>query len=71
VTSSSTDRASISGAGTQADRYSLWPSLSGDGRHVAFWTSTTNLVTPDTNGTTSDVIVRANPVPTRPPAGAR
>ena len=36
--------------GMQADGSSIWPSISADGRFVAFWSEATNLVTNDTNG---------------------
>jgi Tol biopolymer transport system component len=51
-----TTRVSVAPDGTQADRGSLWPSLSADGRYVAFDSFATNLVAGDTNGT-SDVFV--------------
>lgn len=45
-----TERASVSGAGTQADDLNCYPSLSSDGRQVAFISWATNLVDDDTNG---------------------
>jgi Tol biopolymer transport system component len=53
----STDRISVGSGGTQADDSSDSPSVSADGRFVAFWSNATNLVAGDTNGD-SDVFVR-------------
>ncbi len=53
----STSRASVSSGGDQGDAASFSPSLSGDGRFVAFASDATNLVAGDTNGT-RDVFVR-------------
>ncbi|MEO6468749.1 MAG: S8 family serine peptidase [Acidimicrobiia bacterium] len=50
-------RISVSAAGTQADGPSSHPSVSGNGRYVAFQSDATNLVANDTNGTT-DIFVR-------------
>ncbi|MEU1023985.1 RICIN domain-containing protein [Streptomyces sp. NPDC005904] len=55
--SGTTQRVSVSGGGGQGDRGSMAPSLSADGRHVAFSSSATNLVAGDTNGRI-DVFVR-------------
>ncbi len=52
-----TTRVSVSSGGTQANGESFAPSISGDGRFVAFVSSATNLVTGDTNGF-SDIFVR-------------
>ncbi|GMU20008.1 MAG: hypothetical protein AMXMBFR13_01090 [Phycisphaerae bacterium] len=52
-----TQRVSLTSAGAQANGWSLLPSLSGDGRYVAFLSFATNLVAGDTNGL-SDVFVR-------------
>ena len=52
-----TERVSVSSSGTQADGFSGWPSVSADGRYVAFESSATNLVSWDTNGQ-GDVFVR-------------
>ena len=52
-----TTRASVDTAGTQADGGSNNPSISQDGRYVAFWSFATNLVAGDTNGQ-FDVFVR-------------
>ena len=45
-----TKRVSTASDGTQADGASDYPSISGDGRSVAFQSSATNLVPGDTNG---------------------
>lgn len=45
-----TVRASVSSIGTQADSFSDWPVLTGDGRTVVFESFATNLVAGDTNG---------------------
>lgn len=52
-----TERVSLGRNGVQADWYSERPSISGDGRLVAFKSSATNLVQNDTNGR-SDIFVR-------------
>lgn len=44
-----TGRVSVSSDGADGDEWSLWPSLSGDGRHVAFTSWASNLVSGDTN----------------------
>jgi Tol biopolymer transport system component len=49
-------RVSVSSAGDQADGQSFEPSISGDGRYVAFGSDATNLVPGDTNGA-SDIFV--------------
>ncbi|MGH8990174.1 MAG: DUF6531 domain-containing protein, partial [Acidimicrobiia bacterium] len=46
-----TERVSVASDGSQADTSSFWPSLSDDGRYVAFESGATNLVAGDTNGT--------------------
>lgn len=46
----STERVSVASDGTEADSWSYWPSLSGDGRYVAFYSLAGNLVNGDTNG---------------------
>jgi Tol biopolymer transport system component len=51
-----TERVSVSSAGTAGDDASTAAAVSGDGRFVAFWSSASNLVAGDTNGTT-DVFV--------------
>lgn len=47
---------SVASDGTQADRPSYYPAISGDGNHVAFVSAATNLVEHDAN-TTSDIFV--------------
>jgi Tol biopolymer transport system component len=44
-----TTRVSVSSAGVQANGHSLYPSISADGRYVAFTSDATNLVPGDTN----------------------
>jgi Tol biopolymer transport system component len=55
--SGTTSRISVSGAGIQANLPSLAPAISADGRYVAFFSASPNLVPGDTNGTL-DVFVR-------------
>ncbi len=55
--SGTTSRASVATGGTQATSDSFSPSISADGRYVAFESASGNLVVGDTNGT-SDVFVR-------------
>lgn len=45
-----TQRVSLSSDGVQSNDYSYFPSVSGDGRYIAFGSSATNLVAGDTNG---------------------
>ncbi len=52
-----TTRVSVDSAGNQGDGHSFWPSLSADGRYVAFSSYATNLVAGDNNGTLGDVFV--------------
>ena len=52
-----TQRVSVGGRGKQANRESEQPSISADGRYVAFQSNASNLVPGDTNGL-SDVFVR-------------
>src|SRR5262249_31107160 len=54
--SGTTERVSLSSNGVQGNRDSYYPSISADGRCVAFWSTATNLVNGDTNGA-SDVFV--------------
>jgi Tol biopolymer transport system component len=54
-----TIRASVDDAGVQGNSVSVLPSLSGDGRFVAFTSGSSNLVDDDTNGL-PDVFVRDN-----------
>jgi Tol biopolymer transport system component len=51
-----TERVSVSSAGTAGDDESSLASISADGRYVAFWSLATTLIPGDTNGT-SDVFV--------------
>jgi Tol biopolymer transport system component len=51
-----TTRVSVDDSGTQANGESFRPSISGDGRYVAFYSEATDLVSGDTNGAT-DVFV--------------
>lgn len=51
-----TERVSVSTAGTPGDNDSLLSAISADGRFVAFWSLASNLVPGDTNGT-GDVFV--------------
>jgi len=51
-----TERVSVASDGTQGNGYSYGPSISGDGRFVAFWSVADNLVVGDSNGA-SDVFV--------------
>jgi Tol biopolymer transport system component len=52
-----TQRVSVDSGGTQGNDISLYPSISADGRYVAFMSHATNLVPGDTNGV-ADVFVR-------------
>jgi hypothetical protein len=52
-----TERVSVDSSGEQGDNNSYVPSVSGDGRYVAFVSNASNLVGDDTNGTL-DVFVR-------------
>jgi Tol biopolymer transport system component len=45
-----TTRVSVASDGTAENGYSQWPAISGDGRWVAFVSSSTNLVAGDVNG---------------------
>ena len=40
---------SVDSSGIQGNRGSIWPSISADGRYVAFLSSASNLVSGDTN----------------------
>jgi Tol biopolymer transport system component len=55
-----TERVSVSSKGVQGNAQSLYPSLSADGRFVAFYSDASNLVPGDTNGTVfgGDTFVR-------------
>ena len=50
------ERVSVAANGTQGNGHSTSPSISADGRYVAFYSNASNLVPGDTNGT-SDVFV--------------
>jgi Tol biopolymer transport system component len=52
-----TERISVDSSGNQGNDHSSHPSISADGRYVAFASDASNLVTGDTNGV-SDVFVR-------------
>jgi len=52
-----TQRVSVDSSGRQANRFSNQPSISADGRYVAFWSRATNLVAGDSNGA-ADIFVR-------------
>ncbi len=52
-----TERVSVSSAGVQGDGHSFSPSISADGRYVAFRSHATDLVVSDTNGV-ADTFVR-------------
>jgi len=52
-----TERVSVDSTGAEATDHSYYPSLSADGRIVAFWSLAANLVAGDTNGR-GDVFVR-------------
>jgi Tol biopolymer transport system component len=56
-TAGTTHRVSTSTAGVEGDSASYIPSISADGRYVAFYSGATNMVTGDTNGY-SDIFVR-------------
>jgi archaellum component FlaF (FlaF/FlaG flagellin family) len=51
-----TTRVSVASDGTQGNSYSSWPSISADGRYVAFESRASNLVPGDTNNNT-DIFV--------------
>jgi hypothetical protein len=51
-----TTRVSVDSAGSQGNDFSRYPAISEDGRHVAFSSASTNLVSGDTNGS-ADVFV--------------
>jgi Tol biopolymer transport system component len=57
-----TELVSISSLGEQGNHNSLWPSISADGRFVAFTSFASNLVPDDTNGQ-HDVFVREREAP--------
>jgi hypothetical protein len=55
-----TGRVSVSSARAQRDMESVEPSISADGRHVAFYSYATNLVGSDTNGYAHVFVGRAH-----------
>ena len=57
MTTGTTTRVSTDGSGTQGNSDSYMPSISADGRYVAFRSDASNLVTGDTNGT-YDIFVK-------------
>ena len=61
-TANQTARVSVSATGVQGNGASLLPALSSDGTFIGFVSAASNLVASDTNGTT-DVILKANPLP--------
>jgi Tol biopolymer transport system component len=58
-----TERVSLSSSGVQGNWDSFYPSISADGRYVAFGSYASNLISGDTNGFT-DVFVRDRPAGT-------
>ena len=64
------ERVSVDNSGVQGDGYSYAPSISSDGRYVAFYSSATNLVTGDTNAT-YDVFVSYTQTDTSSQPGGR
>ncbi len=74
MSTGATTRVSVDGAGAQGNVFSYQPSISADGRYVAFSSAATNLVAGDTNAQT-DIFVRdrdtdGNGVFDEPGAGA-
>ena len=57
VVSGTTSRVSVSSGGTQGNGSSSEPSISSNGRYVAFTSSATNLIASDSNSTTKDIYV--------------
>jgi len=60
-----TTRVNVTPAGSQANGYSFGPTISGNGRYVAFNSQASNLVAGDTNGK-ADVFVRDRLAPASP-----
>ena len=56
TTTGAIERVSVSSLGAEADGSSYYPAISSDGRYVAFYSSATNLVAGDANGT-DDIFV--------------
>jgi Tol biopolymer transport system component len=61
-----TERASLSSSGVEGDFWAGVAAISGDGRYIAFDSSSTNLVSGDTNGFV-DVFLRDRGLPPPPP----
>ena len=61
-----TERVSVATDGMEGDNSSYADAISADGRNVAFWSYTTNLVMNDTNAV-QDVFVHTRPDPVSPP----
>ncbi|MFS4459098.1 TolB family protein [Bdellovibrio sp. HCB2-146] len=57
MVANTTTRVSVTTAGVQANGYSMTPTISGDGRYVAWEAGATNLVAGDTNGG-NDIFLR-------------
>ena len=55
--SMTTQRVSVSSSGAEGNGFSTSPSISGDGRYVAYWSYASNLVPGDTNASV-DIFVR-------------
>jgi len=55
-----TEQVSVSSAGVQGDGRSFSPSISADGRYVAFYSYATNLVGSETNGYADVFVGRAH-----------
>ncbi len=53
-----TNRISIDSSGNEGNNNSLYPSISADGRYIAFESSANNLITNDINDGTKDIFVR-------------
>jgi hypothetical protein len=52
-----TSRVNVNSSGTQANGFGRWPSISSDGRFVAFYSNASNLISGDVNGS-YDVFIR-------------
>jgi len=58
-----TERINLNSANTESDGFAFEPSISADGRRVAFWASASDLITADLNGE-DDVFIRDRGVST-------